>query len=234
MLPGVPVHVVHRGNNRQACFHGDGDRAFYLLHLRKLLLFARCNLHAYCLMTNHVHLLLTSEEASGCALLMQRVAQLHTQYMNRTYGRTGTLWEGRFRSCLVQAEDYLLACYRYVETNPVRAGLCGDPRDHAWSSYRVNAEGATDAAITPHDQYRRLGLTASARQGAYAELFRSDPRYWRTEEIRKATNGNFALGGEAFRRRLAATLGRRVEEAKRGRRVAPAPAQDPLELVEAD
>ena len=103
MLPGVPVHVVHRGNNHQACFHAEGDRAFCLFHLRRLRLETRCSLHAYCLMTNHVHLLLTAERATGCAQLMQRVAQLHAQYMNRTYGRTGTLWEGRFKSCLVQA-----------------------------------------------------------------------------------------------------------------------------------
>jgi putative transposase len=213
MLPEVPVHVVHRGNDRQACFHSDPDRSFYLFHLRRMLAHARCRLHAYCLMTNHVHLLLTSEDALGCASLMQRVAQLHTQYINKTYGRTGTLWEGRFRSCLVQAEDYLLACYRYVEANPVRAGLCAHPRDHAWSSYRVNAEGATDTSITPHEEYRRLGISA------YAELFHGDPRCWRTEQIRKATNGNFALGDEAFRRRLATALGRRVEEGKPGRPV---------------
>ena len=217
MLPGVPVHVVHRGNNHQACFHSEGDRAFYLFHLRRLLLETRCSLHAYCLMTNHVHLLLTSDEITGCAHLMKRVAQLHTQYINRTYARSGSLWEGRFRSCLVQSEEYLLACYRYVEANPVRAQLCANPREHEWSSYRTNAEGAPDAAITPHDEYRRLGLTAASRHDAYAELFRTDPRYWRTEEIRKATNGNFALGGDSFKRRIAKLLGRRVDIGQPGR-----------------
>jgi len=130
VLPGIPLHVVHRGNNRQACFYQDSDRAFYLFHLRRLLVPASCSLPAYCLMTNHVHLLLTPAAGSSCAQLMQRVAQLHTQYVNRTYGRSGSLWEGRFRSCLVPPEDYLLACYRYVDANPVRAGLCARPRDH--------------------------------------------------------------------------------------------------------
>lgn len=228
------MHVVHRGNNRQACFQSDGDRAFYLFHLRRLLAQSRCELHAYCLMTNHVHLLVTAEETSGCALLMQRVSQLHTQYMNRTYGRTGTLWEGRFRSCLVQAEDYLLACYRYVEANPVRARLCAHPRDHAWSSYRVNAEGMTDISITPHNEYRRLGITSASRREAYVALFYGDARYWRTQEIRDATNGNFALGSDVFKLQLAATLGRRVEPGKPGRRAPAPPPQDPLEFIEAD
>jgi putative transposase len=217
VLPGIPLHVVHRGNNRQACFYQDSDRAFYLFHLRRLLVPASCSLHAYCLMTNHVHLLLTPAAGSSCAHLMQRVAQLHTQYVNRTYGRSGSLWEGRFRSCLVQAEDYLLACYRYVDANPVRAGLCAHPRDHEWSSYRFNAEGVPDDFLTPHDEYRRLGLISSTRRDAYAELFKSDPRYWRTDEIRKATNGNFALGNDTFRRSMAKALGRRVDEGKPGR-----------------
>lgn len=124
VLAGTPLHVTHRGNNRQRCFYEDCDRAFYLFHLRRLLPNTQCALHAYCLMTNHVHLLLTPVTVSSCARLMQTLAQLHTQYVNRTYGRTGSLWEGRFHSCVVQSEEYLLTCYRYVERNPVDAGLC--------------------------------------------------------------------------------------------------------------
>lgn len=217
MLPGVPVHVVHRGNNRQACFHEEQDRSFYLFHLRRLLGPSGCGLHAYCLMTNHVHLLLTSSTDGGCARLMQRVAQLHTQYVNRTYRRSGSLWEGRFRSCLVQSEEYLLACYRYVESNPVRAGMCPRPREYEWSSYRGNAEGLADPLLTPHEEYLRLGVTGPIRRSAYEDLFCTDPRYWRTDEIRKATNGNFALGDNNFKRDIAARLGRRVECGKAGR-----------------
>lgn len=217
MLPGVPVHVVHRGNNRQACFYQASDRSFYLFHLRRLLGPSGCGLHAFCLMTNHVHLVLTSATEGGCARLMQRVAQLHTQYVNRTYQRSGSLWEGRFRSCLVQSETYLLACYRYVESNPVRAALCKRPRDYEWSSYRANAEDMSDASLTPHDEYLRLGITGASRRRAYEELFHGDPRYWPTEEIRKATNGNFVLGSESFKRELATLLGRRVERGNPGR-----------------
>lgn len=217
MLAGIPVHVIQRGNNRQRCFYEDQDREFYLFHLRRLLGKAGCGLHAYCLMTNHVHLLLTANSPVGCGRLMKDVGQLHTQYMNRTYGRTGSLWEGRYRSCLVQAEDYLLACYRYVEMNPVRADLVAHPRDYPWSSYRSNVEGVTNVLITPHDEYLRLGASSAERRGAYEELGHQlmDPR--QLDEIRTATNGNFALGGKAFCQQVSTALGRRVQRASSGR-----------------
>ena len=217
MLPGIPVHVVHRGNNREACFYGDGDRAFYLFHLRRLAGQMHCPLHAYCLMSNHVHLLLSSHSGKACGELMRRVAQLHSQYMNRTHGRSGSLWEGRYRSCLVQEEEYVLACYRYIDSNPVRAGMCSDPTDYEWSSCRANAGLVEDASLLPHEQYQRLGPTPESRGVAYIALFKSDPRYWRTDEIRKVTNGNLVLGNDAFRRKLALLLGRRVEPGKAGR-----------------
>lgn len=215
ILPGVPVHVVDRGNNRQACFYAPQDRAFYLFHLRRQLSQARCRLHAYCLMSNHVHLLLTPASADGCSRLMKYVAQLHTQYINRTYGRTGSLWEGRFRSSLVQSEDYLLACYRYIEQNPVRAALCAHPREHEWSSYRANAEGETDDWLSPHEEYQRLGPTGASRRLAYRDLF-SLPAFDRTAEIREATEGSLPLGNEAFKRALACELGCRVVRRRPG------------------
>ena len=148
---------------------------------------------------------------------MKHLGQLHSQYVNRTYGRTGTLWEGRFRSCLVQSEEYLLACYRYIELNPVRAGMADHPKQYPWSSYRANAEGETSAPVIQHEEYIRLGGNAGDRQRAYRALFDSRPESDRFDEIREATNGNFALGSEAFRRKMAAALGRRVEPAKAGR-----------------
>ena len=217
MLAGIPVHAVQRGNNHGACFFREEDRAFYLHHLGRLLRPSGCILHAYCLMTNHVHLLLTPLHVSSCGLLMKHLGQLHSQYVNRTYGRTGTLWEGRFRSCLVQAEDYLLACYRYIELNPVRAGLVDHPRQYRWSSYRTNAEAETSELVIQHEEYLRLGGNAGDRRRAYRALFDSDPGSERSDEIREATNGNFALGSEAFRGEMAAALGRRVEPAKAGR-----------------
>jgi putative transposase len=176
-------------------------------------------------MTNHVHLLVTASAIDGCAKLMKGVAQLHTQYINRTYQRSGTLWEGRFRSCLVQAEDYVLACYRYIELNPVRAGLCTHPRDYPWSSHRTNAEGAPDDLISSHDQYQRLAITVAERLAAYRGLFQSVLPGERISEIRKATNGNFALGSAAFRGDLEARVGRRVTPGRPGRPSSPAEAE---------
>ena len=221
MIGGLPVHVVQRGNNRAACFFEDQDRAFYLFHLERLLPRARCALHAYCLMTNHVHLLLTPAAPESCAQLMKDVGQLHTQYVNRQYGRSGTLWEGRFKSCIVQSEDYLISCYRYIELNPVRAGLCSHPGEYPWSSFRINAEGAPGTLVSQHDEFRRLGSNDAQRRAEYVSLFGSALDATRVEEIRSATNGNFALGDAMFRRELAARLGRRVEPGKPGRPTAP-------------
>lgn len=217
ILSGVPAHIVQRGNNRQPCFFQDQDRSFFLFHFGRWLQPSRCALHAYCLMTNHIHLLLTSELEDGCARLMKHVGQLHAQYVNRNYERVGTLWQGRFRSCVVQSEDYVLACYRYIESNPVRAGLARHPRDYPWSSYRANAEGLPDALLTPHDDYLRLGTSQGERLRAYQDLFELGLDPVRIDEIRQATNGNFALGCEAFKRDMAAALGRRVEPGKAGR-----------------
>ena len=232
MLPGIPVHVIQRGNNRQRCFYEPQDRGFYLFHLGRTLAKAGCALHAYCLMTNHVHLLLTANSADGCAALMKHLGQLHTQYVNRTYGRTGSLWEGRFRSCLVQAEDYVLACYRYIEMNPVRANLAAHPGDYPWSSYAANAEGACDGLITPHDEYRRLSPSDSDRTGHYRELINQtlDPRL--IKEIRAATNGNFALGEAPFRRHVSLLAGRRAERGLPGRPRSVEEDENQLELLD--
>jgi putative transposase len=135
----MPLHIIQRGNNRAACFVGDGDRSFYLFHLGRGLNRFDCALHAYCLMTNHVHLLLTPST-------QKHVGQLYSQYVNRTYDRTGGLWEGRFRSCLVQSEAYLLTCYRYIELNPVRAGLVQHPKEYEWSSLVMT--GVDDAQLS--------------------------------------------------------------------------------------
>src|SRR5271165_6570053 len=135
MMAEQPVHVIQRGHNRDACFFDPADYRFYLEQLAALSAQTGCAVHAYCLMTNHVHLLLTPATASGCGALMKHLGQRYAQHVNRTYRRSGTLWEGRFRSCLTQSEHYLLACQRYVELNPVRAGMVRDPGDYAWSSH---------------------------------------------------------------------------------------------------
>jgi putative transposase len=134
----VPVHIIQRGNNRGVCFFADADYEIYLTQLQVLASQFDCAVHAYCLMTNHVHLLLTPRQADGSALLMKHRGQRYVQHVNRSYQRRGTLWEGRFRSCLVDSEHYLLACYRTIELNPHRAGMVNHPRLYRWLSYRIN------------------------------------------------------------------------------------------------
>jgi putative transposase len=213
-LAGVPAHLIQRGNNRGACFFAQDDYRFYLHHLRAHALATGCAVHAYCLMTNHAHLLLTPDSADGCGRLMKGLGQRYVQYINRTYQRSGTLWEGRFRSCLAQTEDYLLACYRYIELNPVRAAMVAHPREYRWSSYCVNAEGKPSNLIVPHEQYRSLGRSAEERCQAYRGLFEADLDPAMVSAIRQATNGNYALGSNRFQAEIEAALGRR---AHRGR-----------------
>ncbi len=232
MLPGIPVHAIQRGNNRQRCFYEEGDRSFYLFHLSRLLPKAGCVLHAYCLMTNHVHLLLTPNSLVSCGVLMKGIGQLHTQYMNRTYGRTGSLWEGRFRSCLVQAEDYLLACYRYIEMNPVRAKLVSHPREYPWSSYLTNAEREPSPLVTSHDEYARLGCAEEERRNRYKELVAEVLDSRLVDAIRAATNGNFALGDARFRQQVSIALGRPASRGSPGRPRVYEKAENQLELLD--
>jgi putative transposase len=232
MLSNIPVHVIQRGNNRQRCFYEEDDRSFYLFHLSRLLTKAGCALHAYCLMTNHVHMLLTPNSSHSCAALMKGIGQLHTQYMNRTYGRTGSLWEGRFRSCLVQAEDYLLACYRYIEMNPVRGNLVSHPLEYPWSSYLANAEGKASALVTPHDEYARLGNPEEERRNRYKELVAEVLDSRLIDAIRAATNGNFALGDAPFRQKVSIALGRPVSRGSPGRPRVYEKPRNQLELLD--
>lgn len=217
LVPGVPVHLIQRGNNRSACFYADEDYRFYLDHLAEQAAKHGCTLHAGCLMTNHVHLLLTPQQENSLGGMMKALGQRYVQYVNRTYRRSGTLWEGRFRSCLLQDEAYVLACYRYIEMNPVRAGMVQHPADYRWSSYRANAQGDADAMLVPQALYLGLGSDADARQAAYRELFRHELEPGMVDKIRQATNGNYALGDGRFVAEVERMLGRRVTRGKPGR-----------------
>ena len=169
-LPGQPQHVIQRGNNRDIIFVDNSDYRFYLEKLYDGCVRFGCKLHAYVLMTNHTHLLLTPITEKAIGQTMQSLGRYYVQYFNYRYQRTGTLWEGRYKSTLIDAEDYLLTCYRYIELNPVRAGMVEHPRDYRWSSYRCNALGVHDPLITEHALYGQLGCNAGERQGAYREL----------------------------------------------------------------
>jgi putative transposase len=155
-----------------------------------------CAVHAYCLMTNHVHLLLTPDGPRACGLLMKHVSQHYVEHVNRVHGRTGTLWEGRFRSSLVARPEYVLACYRYIELNPVRAGLSSHPRSYPWSSYRGNADGLADSLLQPHPCYSALEDAPELRRRAYGKLVEAPLETELLAEIRSATRVGRALGSE--------------------------------------
>jgi putative transposase len=216
-IPGIPWHIIQRGNNRSVCFYAEDDFQFYLHYLQEFASKFGCAIHAYVLMTNHVHLLLTPQRPDSAALLMKHLGQRYVQYINRTYKRSGTLWEGRFRSCLTQTEEYVLACYRYIELNPVRAGMVNRPQDYRWSSYHTNALGRASNLIVFHDEYRRLALDDEGRLDAYRALFKAHLDEEVVGQIRNATNGNFALGSERFQSEIEAALGRRARCGKAGR-----------------
>lgn len=194
ILPAVPLHIIQRGNNRSTCFVGDTDRRVYLSMLQAYAVETACDVHAYVLMTNHVHLLLSARSETGPSALMRRLGQHYVQYFNRRHGRTGTLWEGRFRSCPVEQESYFLTCQRYIELNPVRAGMVDDPATHSWSSYRANAFGEQDALVTAHPAYLRLGSGIEERQSAYRALFQQALPELQLQQIRHAINGNVPIG----------------------------------------
>ena len=217
LLADYPLHIVQRGINREPCFFTDEDYYCYLHWLEESARACGCAIHAYVLMTNHVHLLLTPDETGSPSRLMQSLGRRYVQYTNRFYRRTGSLWEGRFKSSLVQAEDYLLACQRYIELNPVRAGMCAHPREYRWSSYRANAEQARDPLVTAHDEYRGLGATGDARRAAYRRLLEDqlDPAV--IEAIRESTRGNYALGTRRFQSEIESMLGRRARRGSAGR-----------------
>lgn len=217
VLPNVPLHIIQRGNNRQACFFAGEDYHFYLHWLEEHARNNACRVHAYVLMTNHVHLLLSAEAASSTGEMMKAIGQGYAQYVNRKYRRSGTLWEGRFRSCLTQDVGYLLACHRYIELNPVRAGMVEHPADYRWSSYRGNALGECDSLLHPHAAFDALGIDEIGRQAAYRELFRGELEPGMVDQIRRATNGNLVLGDQGFARRIENAFGRRVTAGLPGR-----------------
>ena len=217
VLPNTPLHLIQRGNNREACFYADSDYLIYLDWLKEFATKCECDIHAYVLMTNHVHLLITPHSVNSAGQMMKRLGQRYVQYINRTYRRSGTLWEGRFRSCLTQEEDYVLGCYRYIELNPVRANMVEHPAEYRWSSYRANAQGEISSLLTPHVLYDTLGCSEIERQRYYRELFRYQLDPGIVDEIRKATNGNFALGSDRFKAQITAALDRRVVPGQSGR-----------------
>jgi putative transposase len=216
-LNDVPLHIVQRGHNREACFYAEEDYHAYLHWLGEALAKERCALHAYALMTNHVHLLLTPKQAESVPRLIIALGRRYVQYINKTYRRTGTLWDSRYKSPLIQAETYLLSCQRYIELNPVRAAMVDDPAHYRWTSYRANGLGQPCAILTPHPLYLALGGDDKSRQGAYRALFRSQLDKTAVDDIRLALGQSQPLGNERFYARIEKLTGQRREAKPQGR-----------------
>ena len=196
VVAGIPLHIIQRGHNRQACFFADADYVYFLRQLEEQATNHGCSIHAYVLMTNHIHILLTPNDKDSVSLLMKYVNQRYVRYVNRIYERTGTLWEGRFKSCLTPSDRYALACYRYIELNPVRANIVKHPMHYRWSSYSANAEGRFNSLVSPHSIYLELGTYDLERRRRYRALVQSGLDENTLNRIRHATNSNSILGNE--------------------------------------
>lgn len=204
---GYPVHVIQRGNNRQALFTSDADTAAYAHWLRDGAARFEVDVHGWVFMTNHVHLLLRPRVDNAISRLMQSLGRRYVGHFNYSYARSGTLFEGRFRSCLVQDDQYFLTCLRYIELNPIRAGLVRDPGDYRWSSYRAHAFGTPVKFWTPHDLYLSLATNPTERQKTWRNLVGAAIDTDTVAKIRHCTNTGLALGTKEFRRQIASLQG---------------------------
>lgn len=216
VLPGEPQHVIQRGNNREPVFADEEDYRFYLDRLQAAAEKHHVDVHAYVLMTNHVHILVTPWSEKGIGGMMQGIGRYYVPYFNRRYGRTGTLWEGRYKATLLDTEAYLFTCYRYVELNPVRARMVAHPAEYPWSSYHQNALGTPDVLITPHPLYVSLGQAEEKRREAYRALFDDQIDGKTLAEVRHATNKAWVLGNDRFQEKIGRLLNRPTGPRMRG------------------
>jgi putative transposase len=218
LAPGQPQHVIQRGNNRNAVFFSDADRRFYLKCLVEACARYTCQVHAYALMTNHVHLLISPGSEEALPRAMQSVGRRYAQFVNWRRERTGSLWEGRYRACAVDSDAYFLVCSRYIELNPLRAAMVAAPVDYEWSSFKANACGRADPVVRPHSLYLSLGASLTERCAAYLALFDQDISAAALRDIRDATQKGWPLGNGSFRTAITAASGRRAEPMPRGGR----------------
>lgn len=217
VLPGIAAHITQRGHNGADCFLREGDYLLYLLHLRELAEKHACAVHAYCLMTNHVHLLFTPPAVQACSNLMRDLGQRYVQYFNRRYGRVGTLWQGRYWANAAESARYVLGCYRYIERNPVKAHMVNTPRDYQWSSAAANTGHRVDSLITPHAEYLALANDDARRHADYLGLVNEPLDADLERQIRESRDTGYPLASDAFKAALAARLGRRTEPGRPGR-----------------
>lgn len=215
-LPGFPYHIVQRGNNREACFIEPENYETYLELWKEVVRRYDVKVHAYCLMTNHIHFLATPETETGLSNTSRVVGSRYAQYMNKRYRRTGTLWEGRHRSSLIQQDEYLLACYRYIELNPVRAGMVSRPEEYPWSSHGANAWGDKSWVI-PHDVFLALADEPGIRREIYRGLFATEQSEECLSLFRNAAHYCQPVGDDRFRVQIEANYGVKLGQMARGR-----------------
>jgi putative transposase len=224
-IPGFPHHVIQRGNDRRAIFVDDADRERYLSALREIAAPVGLAVHAYVLMPNHVHLLVTPQAAGDVGRVVQSLGRRYVRWFNDRHARTGALFEGRYRSTVVEADRYFLACMRYIELNPVRAGLVHGPAEFRWSSHGHHVGRVVDPLINDHPVYWALGNTPFERQAAYRHLFEHEPPDEELATIRRSTHGGWLLGAVDAVARV--TPSRRPVARKAGRPRLPSPDSVP-------
>ena len=207
VVPNLPLHITQRGVDRCPTFLVDGAFAVYRCALSHALAQARCAVHAYVLMTNHVHVLATPMERDGPAKMMRMLGVRYVRYFNDRYRRSGTLWEGRFRSTLVKSSQHFFACSRYIEQNPVRARIVNDPRDYEWSSVHRNAYGRDDAMVSEHPLYTQLGIDLETRTAVYRELVATSLTTSTLADIRGTHRGRATMFRTTYRQAVDALLG---------------------------
>lgn len=216
-LPNIPVHIVQRGHSREPVFFEENDYFAYLSWLKQAADRYNCAIHAYVLMTNHIHILTTPQESEGISRFMQSIGRHYVPFINHKYGSSGTIWEGRFKASLIENEQYLLTCMRYIELNPVRANMTRIPAEYPWSSYRANAQGKQDPRVIPHPIYTQLGKTVDVRLDAYRRLFETQLHTDELTSIRNAWQTGTPLGNDAFKQIIESKLKCKVGQDRRGR-----------------
>lgn len=216
-LPGVSVHVMQRGHDRLPVFFCDDDYRQYLIYLKENAERYSCSVHAYVLMTNHIHLLLTPELENSVSSLFQGIGRQYVTYINKTYQKSGSLWEGRHKGCIIDSERYLLSCMRYIELNAVRASMVDRPEEYYWSSFSSNAEADDNAIITPHDLYLSLGRNKEERSAMYSNMFKTAFVEEELKSIRAGTQTGTPLGNDKFKKYIEQALACRVGHSTRGR-----------------
>ncbi|MFH0838719.1 MAG: transposase [Candidatus Omnitrophota bacterium] len=217
IVEGYPHHIILRGNNRSAIFYNDKDRRFFIECLKAAKEKTKSKIYAYCFMTNHVHLFLEPSSKDGIGDMIQSLGRRYVRYINQTYKRTGTLWEGRFKSSLVSKDEYLLACARYIELNPVRAKMVTNPKDYPWSSFGFRADGRPDELLDEDPVYNGLGKTSRERQTNYKEWLKRGIPKEELSLIRNAVQKGGIFGNKRFFDRVVQLTGRAVVLRPRGR-----------------